>query len=110
MNDSALYTGIDGEPKTGQFGNEVIDRETAEKIHDQTVLIKELTPKLQSILDMIENERADVIEAIADFIERSDKSEEVNSSEIKAAARYRKYLDVLKTKFTLALNETKNRG
>ena len=70
MNDSALYTGIDGEPKTGQFGNEVIDRETAEKIHDQTVLIKELAPKLQNILDLLENERADVIEASADCNER----------------------------------------
>ena len=106
MNDSALYTGIDGDPD-GVFGNEVVDEKVQKKLDAQKAQLKELTPKLTAIISMIKAERASVIEGIADFVDNSINDESVDRSEIKAAARYRKYLDNLMTKFSLALNETK---
>ncbi len=106
-NDSALYTGLDGEVDGGVFGNEKIDEHTDELLKEQKKLMQELTPQLEGIITMLENERADVIEGIADFIDNSLSGKDVDNSEIRAAARYRKYIDNLKTKFALQLRETK---
>jgi len=106
MDDSALYTGVDGE-QTGQFGNESVDENVQQKLDEQRKLLAELTPQLEGIVNMIEAERKDVVEALADLIDKSSSSDDVDRAEIKAAARYRKYLDVLMTKFRLALQETK---
>lgn len=105
--DSAMYTGVDSETIGGVFGNEIKNPEIEKIEQEQERLIKELTPKLKDILKMIENERKDVLEAIAEFTDNSLESEEVNTSEVKAAARYRKYLSLLKTKFALALGEAR---
>ena len=108
--DSALYTGVDGEQISGVFGNEVVEEKTAEKIHEQEVLLKELTPQLESIIEMIDAEKALAISFISDYVDATNDSDELLRGELKAAARYRKYLDTLKTKFVLALNETKKNG
>lgn len=108
MDDSALYTGVDGEPQ-GVFGNEVIDGKTKELMLEQRQLVAELTPKLQKLIDTVDAERAVAIQFISDYVDNSADSDEVLRGELKAAARYRKYLDELKTKFALDLNEAKER-
>lgn len=106
MDDSALYTGVDGED-LGQFGNEAVEENVQKKLDEQKALVKELTPQLEKLIETVEAERADALEAIADFLSNSLEGAEVDTAEAKAAARYRKYLDNLKTKFALALQETK---
>jgi len=105
MNDSALYTGVDGDIRDGIFGNENIDKDTEKLLQDQRQLVAELTPKLQSILTMLDNEIDLTIKFITDYVDNTKDSSDLMLGEIKAAARYRKYLGELKTKFTLALNE-----
>jgi hypothetical protein len=105
IDDSSLYTGVDGE--NGVFGNEFKDEKTERLLSDQKKQLAELTPKLQSIVDMIENERKIALEYIADYVDNTKDSEEVSQIELKATGRYRKYLAELQTKFVLALKETK---
>jgi hypothetical protein len=107
MNDSPLYTGVDG-VDDGVFGNEAKDEVTEKKIQDQDRLIKELTPKLQELLDIIDGEVASVM-SIDRFMTATTQSEADIRSELQAAALYKNYLGNLKTKFTLALNETKGK-
>ena len=109
MDDSALYTGVDNEPN-GVFGNEKVSEDTEKLLQEQKALIGELTPKLQSLIDTIESERQIAIEFITDYVDNTKDSDDVIRGELKAAARYRKYLDGLKTKFTLALNEVNKNG
>ena len=105
MDDSVMYTGVDND-NLGMFGNEVKDEATTSLIQEQERKIRELEPKLQIILDRIESEKKLTIDYITGFVDNcNDKA--VNISEIKATARYRKYLDELKTKFTLDMNEAK---
>lgn len=105
MNDGVLYTGLDGEPD-GIFGNEGLDKETAEKMREQEHLLKELTPKLQAIIDLIDLEIKSVM-SIDRFISATAQREADIRAELQASALYKKYLDTLKTKFVLALNEAK---
>ena len=63
-------------------------------------------PKLQSLIDMVDAEKKIAVEYITNFVDNSNDKDAIES-EIKATARYRKYLDELKTKFTLTLNEAK---
>lgn len=107
MNDSPLYTGIDGEPNDGMFGNEAVDKETEKLLNEQKQLMAEITPKLQSLIDSIDEERKIAIDFITSYVDNSSDDDNILRGELKAAARYRKYLDSLKTKFVLALNETK---
>ena len=109
MDDSALYTGVDNEPN-GVFGNEKISEETEKVLQEQKALIGELTPKLQSLIEAIEVERSLAIEFITDYVDNNKDNDEIIRGELKAAARYRKYLDGLKTKFTLALQEVNKNG
>ena len=102
MDDGALYTGNDG-----VFGNEITEESVQEKLDKQKAALQALTPQLESIVAMLKAEQAGVIQDIADFIDRSMESESVNSAEIKAAARYRKYVGTLLTKFEHALSEVK---
>jgi len=106
MDDSALYTGVDSDPN-GVFGNEEVNQDTEKILQEQKALIGELTPKLQSLIDAIETERQLSIQFIADYVDNTSDDDQIMRGELKAAARYRKYLDTLKTKFTLALNEVK---
>lgn len=106
MDDSALYTGVDNDP-IGTFGNEAVESEVDEKIQDQERQIKELTPKLKGIIDMLEREKKTTLDFIAGYIDNNKDSDDLFRAELKAAGRYNKYLDELKTKFTLELNETK---
>lgn len=106
MDDSAMYTGVDGE-QDGQFGNEVVDENVQKKLDEQKALVKELTPQLEKLLETVEAERASALEAIAEFLSHSLAGKDVDLCEAKAAARYREYLANLKTKFALALRETK---
>jgi hypothetical protein len=103
-NDAPLYTGVDG---TGMFGNEEKDEVTQRKLDEQKKQIAELTPKLQDIIDMIDNERAITLQYIADYVDATKDTEDTVKAELKAAGRYRSYLDELKTKFGLALQEVK---
>lgn len=107
MNDSPLYTGVDGEPVSGIFGNETVDESTKKLIDEQKKLVAELTPKLQSLVDMIDSEMSLAVTFIADYIDNTKDNDELLRGELKAAARYRAYLSTLKSKFVLALNETK---
>lgn len=107
--DSALYTGVDG-IDDGIFGNEKLEESTKAKLDEQKKQIAELTPKLQEIVDMIDNEREITLNFIADYVDATNDSEETVKAEMKAAGRYRKYLSDLKTKFALALNETKGKS
>ena len=105
IDDSALYTGVDG-IQDGMFGNEKLDESTQAKLDEQKRQLAELTPKLQDIVDMIDREKAIVITYITDMVDSNNTNVDV-TAELKAAGRYRKYLDELKTKFKLALQETK---
>lgn len=106
LDDSALYTGVDNEPNQGAFGNEIKDEKVAQKIQDQERLIKELTPKIQELLNIIDSE-IDSVMSIKRFTSAAKDPEIDIRSELQAAALYEKYLGQLKTKFTLALQETK---
>lgn len=107
MNDSALYTGVDG-VDDGVFGNEAVSDSVKEKIQDQDRLIKELTPKLQDLLNIIDAEIATVM-SIDRFITATAQKDDDIRAELRAAAIYKNYLGSLKTKFTLALNEAKGK-
>lgn len=102
MDDSSLYTGVDNE---GIFGNEKLDTETQDKLDSQVAMIRELTPKLQQIVDMIDFEIKTVM-SIDRFANATIQPEVDIRAELQASAQYKKYLDGLKTKFTLILNET----
>ena len=108
MDDSALYTGLNGEAD-GIFGNEAVEETTKAKIDEQRKQIAELTPKLQEIVDMLESERKLTLDFIATYVDATNDSEDTVKSELKAAGRYRKYLSELQTKFALILNESKKR-
>lgn len=103
MDDSALYTGVDA---TGVFGNEVLDDSTKEIIDEQKRQLAELTPKLKDIVTMLDAERDMVLDFISGYVDATTDDDELFRAELKAAGRYRKYLDGLKTKFALALEET----
>lgn len=103
MDDSSLYTGVDGE---GIFGNEKLDEETKDKLDAQVAMIRELTPKLQQIVDMLESEKKSVM-SINRFVNAVVQPEKDIRAEIQASALYNSYLDGLITKFKLLLNETK---
>lgn len=105
--DSALYTGVDGDIITGAFGNEVQDEAVKQLADEQDRLIKELTPQLEDILDMLESEKKDAIKYITAYVTKTKDDDTVYRGELKAAALYSEYIDGLKTKFTLALNEVK---
>jgi len=106
MDDSAMYTGVDNEP-TGVFGNEEVNQETEKILQEQKQLIGELTPKLQTLIDAIEVERQMAIQYITDYVDNTKDDDVIMRGELKAVAMYRKHLDGLKTKFTLALQEVK---
>lgn len=108
VDDSAMYTGVDG-TQDGIFGNEVVEETTKAKMEEQRHQLAELTPKLQDIVDMIESERKVTLDFIASYVDATNDSEETVKSELKAAGRYRKYLADLQTKFALALNESKGK-
>lgn len=105
MDDSALYTGVDG-TQDGVFGNETLEASTKELIDEQKRQLVELTPKLRDIIDMIDREIKSVM-SVDRFISASAQKETDIRSELQAAALYKGYLDNLKTKFRLALEETK---
>lgn len=109
MDDSAMYTGVDN-AQDGIFGNERVEASVKAKMEEQRHQIAELTPKLQEIVDMIDAEKQIVIDFITTYVDATSDIEADIKSELKAAGRYRKYLDELKTKFALALNETKGKS
>lgn len=106
VNDGNMYTGVDT-PQDGMFGNEKIDKATQRKLEEEKRKVAELTPKYQDIVDMVENERKVIIEFITGYVDNTKDTDDNFRAELKAAGRYRKYLDELKTKFVLLLNETK---
>lgn len=106
MDDSALYTGVDGASE-GVFGNEVVEESTKQLLDEQKKQLAELTPKLQDIVTMLDAERDMVLDFISGYVDATSDSDDLFRAELKAAGRYRKYLDDLKTKFALALNEAK---
>lgn len=103
--DSALYTGVDND---GVFGNEKTEDSTKELLDEQKRLLAELTPQLESIVEMLDNEIKSVM-SIDRFISATTKSESEIRAELQASALYKQYLDNLKTKFKLALNEASGR-
>jgi len=103
MDDSAMYTGVDGE---GVFGNEVLDDVTNAKIDEQKRQLAELTPKLRDIVMMLDRE-IDSVMSVDRFITATTQPEKDIRAELQAAALYKMYLNTLKTKFSLALKETK---
>lgn len=108
VDDSALYTGVDGELDGGMFGNETVDPKVEQTLQEKDRLIKELTPKLQELLAIVDSEIASVM-SIDRFITAAAQPDTDIRSELQAAALYKTYLGNLKTKFTLALNEAKGK-
>lgn len=106
MDESSLYTGVDQEP--GMFQNEIKEEEVERKVKDQERLLKELTPQIQEILDMLDNE-IKTAESVRVFYDAASKPEENIKAEIQAIARYVALVEMLKTKFTLTLNEARKR-
>jgi len=106
MDDSSLYTGVDGE---GTFGNEKPNEATKELLDEQRRIMVELTPKLQDILTMIEAEKDITLDYISGYVDSTKDNDDLFRAELKAAGMYRKYLDSLKTKFALALREAENK-
>lgn len=104
MNDSMLYTGVDG--TDGMFGNEVIPEELKTKLDEQAALLKELTPRIQGLADSIDEE-IKLVMSIDRFISAAKDSEQNIRAELQASALYKQYLTNLKTKLVLALNEAK---
>lgn len=103
VDDSALYTGVDND---GIFGNEVLEQTTKEKVDEQKKQLAELTPKLRDIVMMLDKEIESVM-SVDRFITATTQPESDIRAELQAAALYKAYLNVLKTKFSLALLETK---
>lgn len=106
MDDSALYTGVDGTQQDGVFGNEAIEESTQKLLDEQKHQIAELTPKLQGIVDMLDAEIKSVM-GIDRFLTATTKPESDIRAELQASALYKAYLETLKTKFALALKETR---
>ena len=106
MGDGALYTGVDGELPDGIFGNEVLPEETQKKLDDQAHLLKELTPRIQGMVDVIDEE-IKLVMSIDRFVSAATQKDEDIRAELQASALYKKYLETLKTRLVLALNETK---
>ena len=107
MDDSQLYTGVDNEPK-GILKNEITDSEVRDKIQEQEKLIKELSPNIQELLDIIDAEIKSVM-SVDRFLTATTQKKEDIRAELQSAALYKKYLDGLKTKFVLALREANGR-
>jgi TRAP-type uncharacterized transport system substrate-binding protein len=105
MDDSAMYTGVDN-IENGQFGNEGVDKQTQQLLDEQKRKVAELTPKLEALVTEIDSEIRQV-ESIDRFYAATSQPESDIRAELQAAALYKKYLQGLKTKFTLALAETK---
>ena len=105
LDDSVLHSGVDNEPK-GMFDNEIKDEEVEKKIQDQNNLLKELTPKLEGIISMIDAEIR-VLDSVDSFENATEMPVEDIRSELKFRATTKKYLNTLKIKFALALGETK---
>jgi hypothetical protein len=103
-----MYTGVDG-IEDGVFGNEVVEESTKKLMDKQKHQIAELTPKLRDIVAMIDTEKALAIQFVSDYIDNNKDSDDIMRGELKAAKRYREYLDTLKTKFALALGESKRK-
>jgi len=106
MDDSSLYTGVDGE---GTFGNEKPNESTKAILDEQKRMMTELTPKLQDILTMLEAEKDMILDFISGYVDSTKDNDDLFRAELKAAGMYRKYLDNLKTKFALALREAENK-
>ena len=104
MNDSMLYTGVDG--TDGIFGNEILPEETKAKLEEQATLLKELTPRIQGLVDGIDEE-IKLVMSIDRFITAAKDSDDNIRAELQASALYKQYLTNLKTKLVLALNEAK---
>lgn len=106
MDDSAMYTGVDG-VTDGVFGNEKLEDTTKELLDEQKRQMAELTPKLQDIVTMLQAEQDIMTDFIATYADDSKDDNDVYRATMMSAGRYRKYIGELKTKFALALNEVK---
>ena len=103
--DSMMYTGVDN-IEDGQFGNVKVDDQTKQLLIDEKKKRAELTPKLEALITEIDSEIKQV-ESIDRFFAATSQPESDIRAELQAAALYKKYLQGLKTKFTLALAEAK---
>ena len=104
--DSALYSGVDQAPDSGTFGNEIKDEKVEQLIQDQARLMKELTPKIEELLAVIDSEIA-LVMSIDRFMTAATQPLADIRAELQAAALYKSYLNTLKTRFTLALREAR---
>lgn len=102
--DSSMYTGVDVEPG-GMFGNEKLPEDTKQLLEKQDQLLKQLKPELETLIATIDAEKKVIIDFVTDYVDNIKDDDNLLRAELKAAALYRKYLDDLKTKFTLALQE-----
>jgi hypothetical protein len=105
MDDTQLYTGVNSEP-LGQFENELKNEEVEEIIKEQKRVIQEISPKLEGIIELIESEISRVM-SIDRFISATTQSESDIRAELQATALYKNYLEGLKNKFILDLQEAK---
>lgn len=107
--DESTYTGIDGVdmPDSVLLNNTALPESVQSIIDEKNKQIKELTPQLETLLNEIKKEKDLTIQFIADYVDNTKDDDEQMRGELKAAARYRKYLDGLATKFTMILGESK---
>lgn len=107
MNDGTLYTGVDEQPDTGLFENEVLDDQTKQLINDQRDKLARLTPAYEAIIEELDKEMESVM-SIDRFIAAAADSEDNIRAELQAAALYKKKLQELKSRYELSLKETQS--
>lgn len=105
--DESTYTGVDGDMASGVFHNEIMPDSVRELIDEKNKQLRDLEPKLQDLIDVIDKEKETVLLFLSEYVDNTKDSDELMRGELKAAGRYRKYLDDLKTKFVLSLKEVK---
>lgn len=107
QDDSVIYTGVDA--PAGMFDNEQVAHEVDEAVKEKERLLRELTPQLEDIIAMLDNEKATAMDFFVGYVDNFKEDDVLLRAELMATARYRKYLDDLKTKFADALNQTKGK-
>lgn len=103
VDESTLYTGIDKEPD-GMFGNEVEQEAVKEKKQEQQNMMKELLPKLQELIDVIDSEIV-TVNSIKRFRSATMRPEQDIRAELQASALYEEYLNNLKLRFVVAMEK-----
>ena len=102
------YSGVDNDPdeRKGAFDNEIEDEEVEKKKQEQDRQTKELTPKLEGIIKMLDSEIQGAY-SVKPFVDAISRPEGQVAAELQSIARYVVFIEALKNKFSVVLRETK---